>query len=181
MSIELIVAIAVVAVVILFFIIVQFNTIKTLQNKVKQSKSGIDVALTKRFDLIPNLVECVKGYCEHEEKVLTEVTNLRNDYLSSKSMKDGEKAYDKCNEVLLLAEKYPALKASSQFLELQVALERTENSLSAARRLYNGDVTIYNTKIQTFPGNIFGAFMGAKPESVFEADENIKKNIKVKM
>ena len=175
------ITIIVVLLIIVIFIIVQFNSIKTLQNKVKQSRSGIDVALTKRFDLIPNLVECVKGYCEHEEKVLSEVTKARTEYLENKKLNLGEIANDKCNDVLLLAEKYPALKASDQFIELQASLERTENSLSAARRLYNSDVTLYNTKIQSFPANIIAGFMNAKPESFFEAEKNVRETVKVKI
>lgn len=171
----------VVVVVILLFIVLEYNSIKSLKNKVKQSRSGIDVALEKRFDLIPNLVECVKGYCDHEEKVLKEVTEARAEYLSSKDLKVGEGLNNKCNDVLLLAEKYPNLKASSQFLELQAALERTENSLSAARRLYNSDVTMYNTKIQTFPSSVIAGFMGATEESFFEAEEQAKSNVKVKI
>lgn len=173
--------ILVVVVVILLFIIIQFNSIKSLQNKVKQSRSGIDVALEKRFDLIPNLIECVKGYCEHEEKVLTEITKARSEYLQNKSLANGEAVNNKCSDVLLLAEKYPALKASEQFLELQAQLERTESGLSAARRLYNSDVTMYNTKIQVFPASIIAGFMGAKPENFFEAEEAAKKNVKVQI
>lgn len=173
-------AIVIVVLLVIIFI-VEYNTIKSLQNKVKQSRSGIDVALTKRFDLIPNLVECVKAYCAHEEKVLKEVTQARTDYMKSKSLAMGEIANDKTQNVLLLAEKYPELKASSQFIELQSSLERTENSLSAARRLYNSDVTMYNTKIQTFPGNVFAGFMGAKPEDFFKAEEVAKANVKVKI
>ena len=173
--------IIVIAVIIMIFIIVQYNSIKSLQNKILQSRSGIDVALTKRFDLIPNLIECVKGYCEHEEKILTEITKARTEYLANKDLQTGEIVNNKCNDVLLLAEKYPALKASDQFIELQSALERTENSLSAARRLYNGDVNLYNTKIQSFPANIIASFMGAKTEKFFEAEETIRKNINVKI
>ena len=175
-----IIAVLIVVLIIVFFVS-EFDTIKSLQNKVKQSRSGVDVALTKRFDLIPNLVECVKGYCAHEEKVLTEVTKARSDYMASRALQDGEIANSKTNDILLLAEKYPSLKASSQFIELQASLERTESSLAAARRLYNSDVTMYNTKIQTFPGNIFAGFMGAKEENFFEADQAAKENVKVKI
>lgn len=177
---SLIILIAIVIAIVILCII-QYNTIKTLQNKVRQSKSGIDVALTKRFDLIPNLVECVKGYCKHEEKVLNDVTKARADYYKSKSLAVGEITNNKTKDILLLAEKYPSLKSSSQFIELQAALERTESSLAAARRLYNSDVTMYNTKIGTFPGNIFAAFMGAKLEKTFEADESVKSNVQVKL
>ncbi len=164
---------------VLIYVIVQYNSIKSLQNKVKQSRSGIDVALTKRFDLIPNLIECVKGYCEHEEKLLQELTEARTEYLKNKKLESGENTEKKVSDVLLLAERYPNLKASSQFMELQASLERTENSLSAARRLYNSDVTLYNTKIQVFPASLIAGFMGAKEEKVFEAGEEAKKNVKV--
>ena len=174
--------IVIIAIALLFIIfIIEYNTIKSLQNKVKQSRSGIDVALTKRFDLIPNLVECVKGYCKHEEKVLEEVTKARTDYLKSKNLGVGKIANSKTQDVLLLAEKYPELKASTQFIELQASLERTESSLAAARRLYNSDVTMYNTKIQTFPGNVFAGFMGAKQEEFFETEESAKSNVKVNL
>ncbi len=168
-------------IIILVIIILEYNSIKILQNKVKQSRSGIDVALTKRFDLIPNLVECVKGYCEHEEKALKEVTEARTEYLSNKNLKVGENVNAKFAEVLLLAEKYPNLRANSQFMELQAQLERTENSLSAARRLYNSDVTMYNTKIQSFPSNIIAGIIGAKDENFFEAEKEAKSNVKVKI
>ena len=163
----------------LIICVVQYNSIKSLKNKVSQSRSGIDVALTKRFDLIPNLVECVKGYCSHEEKVLTDVVKSRTEYLNTKKLSDGESLNNKTNAVLMLAEKYPNLKSNAQFIELQAALERTENSLAAARRLYNSDVTVYNTKIQTFPGNIFAIFMGAKQANFFEIEKNVKDNIKI--
>ena len=101
--------------------------------------------------------------------------------MASRALQDGEIANSKTNDILLLAEKYPSLKASSQFIELQASLERTESSLAAARRLYNSDVTMYNTKIQTFPGNIFAGFMGAKEENFFEADQAAKENVKVKI
>lgn len=164
---------------VLLIYVVEYNSIKSLKNKVNQSKSGIDVVLTNRFELIPNLVECVKGYCAHEEKTLQEVVKARTDYLSSKSLEDGEIADNKTNSILLLAEQYPELKASSQFLDLQSALQKTEGSLAAARRLYNSDVTMYNTKISTFPGNIFAGLMGAKEEKLFEADEAAKASVKV--
>lgn len=166
---------------IILFIIIEYNSIKSLHNKIEQSRSGIDVALKKRFDLIPNLIECVKGYCEHEEKVLVDITKARTEYLSNKDLQTGEIVNNKCNDILLLSEKYPALKSSNQFIELQAALERTENSLSAARRLYNSDVTMYNTKIKVFPVNIIASFMGARSEKFFEVEESAKKNTKIKI
>lgn len=175
------VVLIVIIVLILGVYLSQYNSIKSLQNKISQSRSGIDVQLEKRFDLIPNLIECVKGYCEHEEKLLNELTEARSSYLKSKTIQDGELAENKTNQVLLLAERYPDLKASSNFLELQASLERTESSLAAARRLYNSDVNLYNTKIETFPGNLVAGLMGAKKEVPFEAEEAAKSNVKVQI
>ncbi len=166
-------------IVILLFIIALFNSIKRLHNKVLQSKSGIEVALTKRFDLIPNLVECVKGYMNYEEKVLTEVIEEREKFYQNKDINDGINLNNKCNNLLALSEKYPDLKASNQFIELQAALERTENQVSAARRLYNSDVTLYNTKIQLFPNNIIAKIMKFKTEKLFEADDESKSSVKI--
>jgi len=166
-------------VLLVLFFIFEFNLIKTLKNKVLQSRSGIDVALNKRFELIPNLVECVKGYCKYEEKVLTEITAERENFYNTNSLKDGMNLNEKCNKVLGLCEKYPDLKASQNFLDLQATLERIENELSAARRLYNGDVTLYNTKIQTFPGNIIANFLEAETQELFEVEESKKQNINV--
>lgn len=158
-----------------------YNRIKSLKNKVDQSKSGIDVALNKRFDLIPNLVECVKGYAKHEEKVLTEVTAEREAYQKNNSIENGARLNRKCGQILALAEQYPDLKASNQFLELQSALQKTESELSAARRLYNSDATMYNTEIQKIPTNIVAMTMGAKRAELFELDDEAKReNIKVK-
>jgi LemA protein len=161
--------------------IYEYNIIKKLQNKVAQSKSGIDVALKMRFDLIPNLIECVKGYCSHEEKVLTEVTKEREAYYKTNNLSDGMNLSKKCNQVLALAEQYPELKANSQFLDLQTSLAKTENQIAAARRLYNSDCNMYNTKIETFPGNIYASIMNAKKEELFEIEDAAQKeNVKVK-
>ena len=165
---------------IILFYIIEFNRIKSLQNKVKQSRAAIDVYLNQRFDLIPNLVECVKGYAEHEEKVLNIIVEERRVYENTKSLELAEKINSHFNTLLALQESYPDLKASEQFLNLQDALEKVESQLQAARRLYNGDVTLYNTKITTVPGNIIAATMGAKKEELFEIEEYKRENIRIK-
>ena len=151
-----------------------------LRNKVKQSKSGIDVYLNQRFDLIPNLVECVKGYVKHEKEVLENITEMRTKYLNSnKNLKDAEKINNNMNKILAISENYPDLKASEQFLNLQKNLSKMESQLQAARRIYNIDVTNYNTKISVVPNNIIAKMFGFKEEALFEIEEYKKENINI--
>ena len=143
-------------IILLIFVVYEFNKFVTLKNKLKQSKSTIEVYLNQRFDLIPNLVEVVKGYAKYEESVLSKITALRQDYNADKN-KDLDKASvinNECNKLFAVAESNPDLKGSEQFLNLQKSLSKIENNLQAARRLYNGDVTLYNTTLSTFPSNI---------------------------
>ena len=142
------------------FLIVEFNTFIRLRNKIRQSKSSIEVYLNQRFDLIPNLVECVKAYTNYEEKVLT---NINSEF----------------NKILSVAENSPDLKANEQFLNLQKSLEKMESQLQAARRIYNGDITLYNTTISTFPNNIFAKIFGFKEEALFEIEEYKKGKINI--
>ena len=168
----------VIAIILLVFII-EFNSIRTLQKKVLQSRSSIDVYLNQRFELIPNLVECVKGYTKHEQGIIEKIMEERNAYKNDNSFELANKINTHFNNLLALQESYPDLKASEQFLNLQQALEKIESQLQAARRLYNGDVTIYNTKITTFPGNFVGALMRVKEEMLFEVEEYKKENIDI--
>ena len=166
--------------VIALFCIIQYNTIKSLQKKVDQARSAIDVYLNQRFDLIPNLIECVKGYAKHEKELLAEIVEERRVYDNTKSLEMANRINNHFNSLLALQEAYPDLKASEQFLSLQDSLEKMESQLQAARRLYNGDVTLYNTKITTFPGNIFASLMGAKELELFVIEEYKRENISVK-
>ncbi len=172
--------ILIVLVILIIFYIAEYNTIKSLQKKVEQSKSAIDVYLNQRFDLIPNLIECVKGYAKHEKELLTEIVEERRVYENTKSLEMANRINNHFNSLLALQEAYPDLKASEQFLSLQDSLEKMESQLQAARRLYNGDVTLYNTKITTFPGNVIASTMGAKEIELFEIEEYKKENISVK-
>ncbi len=165
----------------IIYTILLFNRIKTLLNKVKQSKSSIDVYLTQRFDLIPNLVDCVKAYSEYEKELIESTTKLRAQYGQSKSLEDGMKLNNNFNNLYMLSEKYPNIKSNENFINLQKNLSKMESQLQAARRLYNGDVTMYNTKITTFPGNFFSKIFGFKECELFEIDELKKVNIDVKM
>ncbi len=166
-------------IILLIFIIIRFNIFVNLKNKVKQSKSSIDVYLTQRFDLIPNLVECVKAYAEHEEDIFTKIAELRSEYNSKKELKTGEKLNKEFNNLLLVGENNPNLKSNEQFLSLQKTLIKMESQLQAARRLYNGDVTLYNTTISKFPDNIIASIFNFKQEELFEIEEYKANNIKI--
>ena len=156
-----------------------YNSLITRKNKIKQAKSSIDVYLTQRFDLIPNLVECVKGYMKHEQTVMEKVAALRSDYKKTKNLKSGAELNSICNNMVGLAESNPDLKANEQFLELQKSLSKMESQLQAARRLYNSEVTVYNTKIATIPTNIIAGILGFKEEVLFEVDDEAKENVKI--
>ena len=171
---------AILLILILIFIMIEFNTFIRLRNKIKHSKSGIEVYLNQRFDLIPNLVECVKGYTKYEEQTLSKITNLGSQYNNAKNkdLKLGEELNNEFNNLLAVGESNPDLKASEQFLNLQRSLEKMESQLQAARRIYNGDVTLYNTTISTFPNNFFAGIFGFKEEDLFQIEEYKKENVK---
>ncbi len=159
-------------IIILLVLAIMYNSIIKLKRKVEQSKSGIDVYCQQRFDLIPNLVKTVKEYANYESKVLENITSLREQYFNTKDLTIGEELNNKVNKVLIaIDENYPDLKASEQFLNLQKNLVKTENQLQAARRIYNMDVTAYNTKISIVPFNIIAMIFKFKPAKLFEIDE----------
>jgi len=177
---ELFMVIFVVILLIVGFIFSQYNKLIKLKKKVEQAASNIDVYCQQRFDLIPNLVETVKGYMTHEKEVLEEVTRLRSEYDNSKDMKLGLELSSKIDKIIAVAEGYPELKASENFLNLQNNLEKMESQLQAARRIYNVEVTNYNTKISTVPDNIIANMFKFEEEPLFEvADEKVKENVKV--
>lgn len=167
---EVIIFLGIIIFVILIVILVQYNKLIKLRNKVKQAESGIDVYLTQRFDLIPNLVSIVKEYTNYEEKILTEIAELREKYNKEKSLQDGEKLNNECKQLIAVIENYPELKASEQYLNLQKSITKMENQLQAARRIYNMEVTDYNTAINVFPRNIIAKILGFKDANLFEAD-----------
>lgn len=173
--------IGIIVILIVIAIIIQFNTLIMVRNKVRQSKSSIDVYLTQRFDLIPNLVETVKAYCKDEQAIFTKIAELRSNFLKTKDIKIGEELTNKMNTVMAIAEGNPTLQASEQFLYLQRTLVKMESQLQAARRIYNGDVTLYNTAIESFPNNILAGILGFKREELFKAEEYKKQNIKVEI
>jgi len=166
--------------ILIIIILSKYNSLVKLQNKVKQAESGIDVYLNQRFDLIPNLVECVKGYAKHEKEVLESVAKMRAEYMQgNKDLKNAKKINDGMNKILAIAENYPDLKASEQFLNLQKNLSKMESQLQAARRIYNNEVTKFNTKINVVPDNIIAKMFGFKEKDLFEIEEYKKENINV--
>ncbi|MCI8277262.1 MAG: LemA family protein [Clostridia bacterium] len=163
---------------IIIFIVIEYNQFTMLRNKVKHSNSSIDVYLNQRFDLIPNLVETVKAYAKHEQETLSKITELRNSYMEkkNKSFSDAYKLNTEFTNLFGIAESMPELNSSKNFLQLQKALIKQESQLQAARRIYNGDVTLYNTKLTTFPGNIVGRFFKFSECELFEIEEYKRKN-----
>ena len=172
--------IGIIVVIIILWLLANYNKLIKLRNKVKQSESGIDVYLNQRFDLIPNLVECVKAYTNHEKSVLEDITQMRAKYMQgNKELKEAANLNNSINGILAIAENYPELKASEQFLNLQNNLTKIESQLQAARRLYNNEVTKYNTIIQTVPTNIVAGIFRFKPEDLFQIEEYKRSNINI--
>lgn len=174
----MIIAIIIVFVLILL-VFIQYNQLAKLKLRVEQSKSGIDVYLQQRFDLIPNLVNTVKGYMDYEKETFENITKLRNQYNETKNIKISEELNNQINQIVAVAENYPELKASEQFLNLQRNLSKIESQLQAARRIFNNDVTKYNTKINIVPYNIIAILFGFNEESLFQINDETKNNISV--
>lgn len=167
-------------------IIAIYNGLIRLKNRVDEAWSDIDVQLKRRHDLIPNLIETVKGYASHERETLERVIQARSRAMSvqggdSKAKAEAENMLSSTLKSLFaLSEGYPDLKANQNFLELQRELSDTENKIQASRRFYNTNVRDFNTKLQVFPTNILGNMLGFKSREYFQAEEDEKKNVKVK-
>ena len=176
--------IAVVVVAILGFVVSTYNGLVGLRNKVKDQFSQIDVQLKKRADLIPNLVETVKGYAKHESETLEKVIQARNTYLSAgtpdEKMKSSGELSQAISKLFALAESYPDLKANTNFLDLQTQLKEIEDKISYARQFYNDAVLMFNNKIEMFPSNIIAGMFHFTKEAFFEANEEERKNVEVK-
>lgn len=170
--------VGVVIVMVVAFIISTYNTLVRLRNKVKNAFAQIDTQLQRRFDLIPNLVETVKGFATHEKELLENVAASRSGYMNASS--NGEKLAMNSQltaglrSLFAVAESYPELKANSNFLMLQDELSETEDKITYSRQFYNDAVTIYNDKIQMFPGNIIAGMFGFKEEELFNSDGDAK-------
>lgn len=163
--------------------IVVYNKLVSLKNMVKEAFSTMDVYLKKRWDLIPNIVECVKGYAKHEEETLENVVSIRNGNYESmtdrEKIENGEKIKSGINKLVMLSEAYPELKANQSFLDLHNQLVQVENDIENSRKYYNGAVKVYNTAIMKFPNLVFAKMFNFKEEKMFEADIKEKDNIKI--
>jgi len=157
------------------FLWIAYNALVTLRIRVDEAWSDITVQLKRRLDLIPNLVETVKGYAKHESGVFTAVTEARANALNAKGVKETAEAENQFEGALkslfAVAEAYPDLKANQGFVELQQELVDTEDKIQASRRFYNGGVRDLNTKIQTFPSNVVAGMFSFKNRDFFELDE----------
>ena len=173
-----------IVIVLVVLIIASYNSLVTLRQRVKNAWSQIDVQLQRRFDLIPNLVECVKGYMAHEEDVLTKVTELRTAWAKAGSISEKAELDNQLSgalkTIMAVSENYPDLKASQNFPELQEELRNTENKISYSRQFYNDTVTRYNTKLEVFPSNIIAGMFHFTAETFFKVDnDEVRKNVKV--
>lgn len=171
-------------VLIAIFVINVYNGLVKARQKVKNAWSQIDIQLQRRFDLIPNLVEAVKGYMTHESEVLEKVTSLRSSWANANTVEEKANLDNQLSStlktIMAVSENYPDLKANENFANLQDNLEETENKISFARQFYNDTVTMYNTKLEVFPDNIVASMFNFKAEALFNVDsEEARKNVKV--
>jgi LemA protein len=170
------VALIIIAVIVVLGLILVgiYNGMVRARNRVDEAWSGIDVQLKRRHDLIPNLVETVKGYAAHEREVFEAVTQARAAAMGAQGPAQSAAAEGALTGALgrlfAVAEAYPELRASENFQQLQAELTNTEDQISGARRIYNGNVQDYNTRIQTFPGNVFAGMFGFTKREFFEID-----------
>lgn len=171
------------AVLLIAYVILAYNRLIQLRNMVKNAWHQVDVQLKRRYDLIPNLVETVKGYAKHEREVFENVTEARANAINARTVKEQTEAENQLTETLktlfAVAENYPELKASENFRMLQDELAGTENKIAYARQFYNDAVMRYNNAIQMFPSNVIAGFFGFKPEDYFEAEVSERENVKV--
>jgi LemA protein len=156
------------------YVILQYNGLITLQNRIQESWSNVDTELKRRHDLIPNLVAVVQGYAKHEQSLFTQIAELRSQARSTEDVAQRstcEQALGNgLTRLFAVVENYPTLRADTQFLNVQKELVITEDRIQAARRFYNGNVRDYRNKCQSFPGNLVANAFRFKPEPFFEAD-----------
>ena len=169
---------------IILWLIAIFNSLIKLKNRTEEAESDIDVQLKRRHDLIPNLIETVKGYATHERDLLENVTKARTSAINASGMAEKGVAENMLTEALksifAVAENYPDLKASQNFLQLQDELSDTENKIQAARRFYNSNARDFNIKVEIFPNNLIVGMLGFKKFDFFQAEEGERKNVEVK-
>ena len=170
----------------LYFLLV-YNKLVKLNNNVKEAFSTMDVYLKKRWDLIPNLVETVKGYAKHEKETLKEIVELRNSIKSYDKLSDDEKIKtnqdlgNRLNKLLVIAESYPELKANDNYINLQNNLSNIEDEIAQSRKYYNAVIREFNNKVEMIPSNIIAKLLGYKSKKMYEIDNEKRENIKVNL
>jgi LemA protein len=168
-------------VVVVLWVILTYNRLVALRNRVKEAFSDIDVQLKRRYNLIPNLIETVKGYATHEKEVLQKVTDARTRAMGATGVHEKAEAENMLTGALkslfAVSESYPDLKASNNFLELQRELRDTEDKIQAARRFYNNTVMGLNNKIETFPSNVIAGMFKFIKEEFFELDDESERAV----
>ena len=168
---------------IVFFVWTVYNSLATGKVRIKEAESGIDVQLKRRVDLIPNLIETVKGYAKHEKSVFENVTKARSQLMKAETpaqkASSNNMLSDALKSLFAISENYPQLRASENFKELQQELEDTENKIAYSRQFLNSNVRDYNTTLANFPSGAIGKAFGFKEESFFEADDEERKPVKV--
>lgn len=162
---------------VLIWAVATYNALVRIRNQCRESWSGIDTELKRRYDLIPNLVETVKGYARHEQETLQRVVETRNRAVASTGSPDSQARDENAfvgslRQLFAVAERYPDLKANETFLSMQAELVNTEDRIQAARRFYNANVRDLNTRIEVFPSNMIGRTFGFRPEEFFEIEES---------
>jgi len=179
----MILLIIIIAAIVLAFILI-YNSLVVKRTRVDNGWAQIDVQLKRRYDLIPNLVETVKGYAAHEKEVLEKVTELRSRAMGAASPKEAAETNNMLTATLktlfAVAENYPKLRANENFMMLQEELAGIENKIAYARQFYNDSVLAYNNNVERFPGNIIGNMFNFKEKPFFEVEEAEKKAVKVK-
>ena len=176
--------IIIIVAVIIFWIIGSYNGLVTLKQRVSNGWSQIDVQLQRRFDLIPNLVETVKGFAKHEEAVFTKVAELRTSWAGASTVKEKAELSNELSgalkTIMAVSENYPELKSNQNFMQLQEELKNTEDKITYSRQFYNDIVTKYNTKLQVFPDTLIASMFHFEPAELFKVDsDEARKNVKV--
>jgi LemA protein len=173
--------IIVVIAVLILWLVGTYNALVRMRQRVKEAFSDIDVQLKRRHNLIPNLVNTVKGYAQHEQQLLEKVTQARAQAVSAQGLTEKAQAENALSQTLrslfAVSENYPDLKASQNFLQLQDELSDTENKIQAARRFYNGQVRDLNTKLETFPVNLIGAMLKFLPAEYFQVEQEAERKV----
>jgi len=167
------------------YVFITYNGLVQARNIVKEAFSTMDIYLKKRWDLIPNLVEVVKGYMKYEQETFSEIASLRaNSYENmsiDKKLDVNEQLTQGISKIMAVSENYPELKASENFLQLSRDLTKIEDEIANSRKYYNGSVRILNNKIQMFPSSIVASIFGFKQANMFEASAEEKNNVKVEL